>query len=365
MATQHIHNVSIKGIAAAVPQPIKKTTDATCWADAEEAARYIENVGVAEVRRHHGDITCSDLCVAALEQLLADASWDKQDIDLLVYVSQSQDYILPATACVIHGRLGLPQTCHCFDISLGCSGWTYGISVVGAMMQSGGFRKAVLLAGDAGSNFQNAGVTVNETLQKNTKPLFGDAGTATLLEYDETAPAITSIAYTDGTGYEAIIKREGCSRIPFNANTLNFREDKHGNLHRGHDTEMDGGAVFVFGITKIPRAVKEMLKYTEQTVEDVDYFVFHQANLMMNEQIRKKCKIPAEKCPYSLARFGNNSSASIPLTIVTEIREQLTGTSSKLITCGFGVGLSWSTLNLSLQNPIISALVEVPSFPKQ
>lgn len=365
MATQHIQNVRIRGIAAAVPESRRRTVDATCWKDDEEANRYIENVGVSEIRKHHGDLACSDLCVAALEKLLDEAAWDRKEIDLLVYVSQSQDYILPATACVIHGRLGLAQTCHCFDISLGCSGWTYGISVVGAMMQSGGFRKAVLLAGDAEAAFQNMPGNNDSSVINYDRLLFGDAGTATLLEYNETAREITSIAYTDGSGYEAIIKREGAKRNPFNSETLIAKADKHGNVHMGHETEMDGGAVFVFGITKVPRAIKEMLKYTEQTVEDVDYFVFHQANLMMNEQIRKKCKIPAEKCPYSLPLYGNNSSASIPLTIVTEIREQLTGADNKIIACGFGVGLSWSTLNISLQNPIIPALVEVPSFPKQ
>lgn len=349
MAIQHIKNVRIAGISAAVPKNVKETLQSPEFDTPEDAAKFIENVGVERRHVHMGGICCSDLCQTAAEKLIHDCSVNLAEIDLLVYVSQSQDYTLPATACVLHGKMGLPATCNCFDISLGCSGWVYGLSAVAAMMQGGGFRKALMLAGDA-----------KNILGKDLgKPLFGDAGTATLLEYNESAPEMVIDTKTDGTGYEAIIRRGGCHRIPYDKHSLDPITDQFGNRHSILATEMDGAAVFVFGITKVPKAVKDMLKLTGKTVEDIDYFLFHQANLMMNEQIRKKCKIPMEKHPYSLRDFGNNSSASIPLTIVTQTAADMQARDTEIIACGFGVGLSWGTLYAKLCKPVIPALIEM------
>lgn len=352
MATQYIKNVRIAGIASAVPAFTRTILDCPAFETREEAAKFKENVGVERVHSIiDKKVTCSDLCQKAAEALFGHEGLEKDDIDLLVYVSQSQDYKLPATACVLHGKLGLRQDCCAFDISLGCSGWVYGISVVAAMMESGAFKKCLLLAGDGGA--------VRPEVVNNVKPLFGSAGTATILKYDEAAPEMVIDTQTDGTGYEAIIVRAGACRHPFDEHSLEVITDQWGNRHRPIDTEMDGESVFVFGITKVPRAVKGMLKLTGKSVEEVDYFLFHQANLMMNEQIRKKCKIPAEKCPYSLRDFGNNSSASIPLTMVTQIADDLRARDTEIVACGFGVGLSWATMYTRLQKPFIAPLVEI------
>lgn len=349
MAIQHIKNVRIAGISAAVPKAVKEMSASAEFTDAEAAEKFMQNVGIERRHVHETPMCTSDLCQAAAEKLLSETQTDLSEIDMLVFISQNQDYVLPATACVLHGKLGLNTSCCCFDISLGCSGWAYGLSVVGSMMQNGGFRKALMLAGDI--KFASG--------KDESKPLFGDAGTATLLEYNETASEMIVETRTDGTGYEAIIRRGGASRHPFDAHSYDVIEDKHGNRHTILDTEMDGAAVFVFGITKVPKAVKDMLKLTGKTVQDVDYFLFHQANLMMNEQIRKKLKIEPAQCPYSLRDFGNNSSASIPLTIVTQIREAVQAEEKDIIACGFGVGLSWGTVSVRLQKPVIPALVEL------
>ena len=358
MATQHIQNVTVRGIASAVPKRILEVRDSKAFPSVKEAEKFIAAVGVERVRHHLGTMCCSDMCQASGEKLMAELGWKPEDIDMLIFLSQSMDYILPATACVLHGKMRLRQDCACFDIGLGCSGWPYGLSVACGMMQSGGFKKVLLLMGDArGIAISPQRVPENES---KATPLFGDAGTATALEYDSSAAAMTIDTYTDGTGYEAIIRRAGGTREPVKKEHSQYTVDEFGQAHRAIDTTMDGAAVFVFGISQAPRAVKGMLQRTGQSVEDVDYFLFHQANLMMNEQIRKKCKIPPEKCPYSLHDFGNNSSASIPLTMVTQIREQLTdGASHKIIACGFGVGLSWGTVSLTLQNCVIPPLIEM------
>lgn len=352
MSVQYIKNVKIAGVSAAVPRQVQETRGLPCFKTEEECENYIQNVGVERVRKHDGAVTCSDLCQKAAEKLMSDLGWFPEDIDLLVFLSQSQDYVLPATSCVLHGKMGMKQSCTCFDISLGCSGWTYGLSVVGGMMQGGSFKRALLLMGDARP--------INAPGDHpSAKPLFGDAGTATALQYDESAGEIIVDTKTDGTGYEAIIKRVGACREETTPQALEYTEDQFGNIHRAVDCEMDGPAVFVFGITKVPKAVKDMLKLVNRSVDDIDCFLFHQANLMMNEQIRRKCKIAEEKCPYSIRNFGNNSSASIPLTMVTAARDILSKPATEIVACAFGVGLSWATLHMTLQAPVISELVEV------
>lgn len=349
MAEQHIHHVRIAGIAAAVPKRSVETTESTEFSSAEECEKFIKSVGIERRRLHDGTVCSSDLCQAAAEQVMAEAGWQKEDIDMLIFVTQTQDYILPATACVLHGKMGLPQSCACFDISMGCSGWVYGLSVAAGMMQTGAFKKVLLLAGDA--------KTLVEL--ERAKPLFGCSGTATLLEYDEKATEMVIDTKTDGSSAEAIIKRGGATRHPFTPESLEWKEDAFGNVHRAIDTEMDGAAVFIFGITQVPRAIKNMLKLTGKSVEEIDYYLLHQANLMMDEQIRRKCKIKEEQCPYSLQDFGNNSSGSIPLTMVTCLRDALQKEEKEILACGFGVGLSWATLQMRTQCPVVSELIEL------
>lgn len=353
MSVQNIRNVRIAGISAAVPKNIVENRTCGLFDSAEEYEKFAASVGVERRRviSEKGQC-CSDLCQHAAEQLLADLNWDKNEVDLLVYVSQSMDYILPATACCIQERMHLSSDCMAFDIGLGCSGWTYGLGVVCGMMQSGNFRKALLLAGDAKSDPENGRNKGHDTL-------FGAAGTATALVFDMTASAMLVESGTDGSGYEAIIKKCGASRYPLAEKALEWRHDENGNITRDIETHMDGPSVFIFGITRVPKCIKSILTKAGETVDNTDLFLFHQANLMMNEKIRKKCTIPVEKCPYSLRDFGNNSSASIPLTIVTQVADQVAGKPCKIVACGFGVGLSWSTVYTTLQCPVISPLVEV------
>lgn len=347
MAIQHISNVRISGVAVAVPQSTQETKDCPIFECEEDAIRFVENVGI-ERRRVLADngITCSDLCLHAAEALFDKEGLGKEDVDLLIFASQSQDYRFPATACVLHGKLGLADTCCAFDLSLGCSSWVYGLSVAAGMMQSGAFKKCLLLAGDT-------------QLGRNAKPIFADAGSATVLAYEPAAPEMIIITQTDGARHEAIIQRGGGMRNPFDEKSLDMITDRWGRHHRIIDTEMDGAAVFVFGISKVPQAVKSMLHLANRTVEDIDYFLFHQANMMMNEQIRKKCKIPAVKCPCILRDFGNCSSASIPLAMVTQIGNELQCEEREIIACGFGMGLSWATVYTRLQCPYIAPLVEI------
>jgi len=205
MAIIHINNIRIAGIAAGVPRNIVKTVSTT---DKYDDEAYIESVGVRE-KRFSNEFTSSDLCEAAAKKLMWDLNWENEDIDLLMLVTQTPDYILPATACVLHGKLGLKKSCLCFDINLGCSGWVYAMSVALSLMTCGRIKRAIVLAGDA-----------RKQVPEEHDQLFGYAGTATALEYDEKAKPITIDLGSDGTGYDAIIRPGGGARNPITPASL-------------------------------------------------------------------------------------------------------------------------------------------------
>ena len=345
MAFLKFNNSRIVGIAAGVPSVVEPTISTT---EAYEAADYMETTGVIE-KRHSEEFTTADLSQAAAESLLKEVGWSSKDVDALIFVSQTPDYILPATSCVLHGKMGLKKDCYTLDISLGCSGWVYGLSSILALMESGGIKKALLLAGDA-----------KKCAAEEHDQLFGYAGTATALEYnpDKSTPILFELG-SDGTGFDAIIRPGGGSRNPFNEHSLELKECEDGRMRHDIQTRMKGMDVFAFGITAAPKSIKRLSKEFDIDYLKADYYVFHQANRKMNETIRRKLKIEVDKCPYSLTHFGNTSSASIPLTIVTQLKESATKGRKQFLCCGFGVGLSWGTVLFETDNLIIPNLVEL------
>lgn len=219
-------------------------------------------------------------------------------------------------------------------------------------MQTGTVRKGLLLAGD----------TVTKLCSpedKSTFPLFGDAGTATALEYDSDSKGFKFVFNTNGKGYETIICREGAYRTPVSMDSMKLIEHEDGISRRGIDLELDGMDVFSFGITKAPKSVNQLCDYFEIDKESVDIFTFHQANKMMNEMIRKKLKLPKEKVPYCMDEFGNTSCASIPLALVTRGRQRLETESLKHIACGFGVGLSWGSVYFETRKIKVPELIQI------
>lgn len=344
MAFLEVRNVTIRGISAGVPRKvIDNIKEFNNYSQEYDAAAFVESTGVKE--RRIDNLTTSDLCVPAAEQLIKDLNWDKQDIDAVVFVSQTHDYLLPATACIIQERLGLSKECYAMDLSLGCSGWVYGLSVVSSLLQNGNFKKALLLAGEAKRRVQY------------DEPLFGYAGTATALEYEEGSEGFKFHFGTDGSGYDAIIIPDGGSRNQFTEKSLEM-EDFNGRKINRLYSRMKGMDVFAFGISTVPKSVKQLSEHFSIDYHDADFYVLHQANLKMNNMIAKKLKLDIEKVPICMDYFGNTSSASIPLTIVTRLGEKSQG-DSKFVCCGFGVGLSWGTVAFSTDGLILSKLVEV------
>lgn len=347
MAFLEIKNVRIAGFAAGVPKNIRKNSDLEF--EGYAAQDFINETGVKEARKS-STLCTSDLCYAAAERLISDLNWNKNEIDALVFVSQSADYILPATACILQDRLGLSRDCFAQDVSLGCSGWVHGLATLAGLMQCGTIKNSLLLCGDAKSR-----------VAFSRSPLFGDAGTATALIYTEKRGGVLQFNFgTDGSGFDAIITPDGGSRCGINKDSSfePYLFDDKETIRLC--TRMNGMDVFSFGISTVPKSIKKIAERFSFNYLDADYFVFHQANKKMNDFIAKKLKLPEEKVPLSMDEFGNTSSASIPLTIVTRLKEKLAEGNKKLICCGFGVGLSWGTVAFETsQNVVVSNLVEV------
>jgi 3-oxoacyl-[acyl-carrier-protein] synthase-3 len=351
MAFQTLKNVSIKGISACVPSFREDNKTIPLFQNRDEADKFISSTGV-EFRRvvKNSGICTSDMCYSSSLKLLNELDWKSEEIDCLIFVSQTPDYILPATACILQERLKLSSDCYALDISLGCSGWIYGLSVIASLISGGTMKKGLLLAGDT--------TTVTKSPRdKSTYPLFGDAGTATAVEFDANASPLMFNFGTDGKGHEAIMIPDGGFRNFFNYRSSEYAEIEPGIIRNRLQSILNGPAVFTFGISKAPKSVNAILEYSGINKEEIDYFVFHQANKFMNEKIRTKLKIEPEKVPYSLREYGNTSSASIPLTIVTQLKPELNN--KKMLACAFGVGLSWASVIFNSDYLKCPGLIEI------
>lgn len=353
MAFLEFKNVRIAGIAAGVPKNVASNlhpTDQDNISHEYSPEEYVKTTGVEE-RRVSTVLTTSDLSYAAAEKLIADLGWDKNDISALIFVSQTPDYVLPATSCILQDRLGLNKECYAADVSLGCSGWVYGLSVALGLVGKDKVKKALVLCGDAKKRFRIEGNQLRD-------PLFGGAGTATAIEYCEGEEGLKFHFGTDGSGFDAIITPDMGSRNPVTEKSFIF-EDFEGKPSCRLMTRMKGMDVFSFGITTAPKSVKKLGEHFGFNYLDADYFIFHQANMKMNNMIAKKLKLEPAKVPSCMYRFGNTSSASIPLTIVGELKGKFENKPTKFICCGFGVGLSWGTVAFETKDIVISDLVEM------
>ena len=314
---------------------------------------FAKTVGIEQRPIAKKSQTAADLCFEAAEKLIDALQWQKEEIQILVFVTQTPDYITPATAIVLQSRLNLPNSCLAFDINLGCSAYVYSLSVVSSLLSNMGFKKGLLLVGDTASKI----VSLHD---KSTTPIFADAGSATALEYDFLAhPDIHFNLQSDGSGKDAIIVRDGGARNPFSTNSLTIEDNGKGIARNRLQMEMNGLNVFNFTMREVVPNIKKLLEVMEKQADDFDYFVFHQANKLLNERIRKKMKLTSEKVPYSLQKYGNTSCATIPVTLVSELQKELATKKVNLILSGFGVGLSWGSVAIETDKIICLEMLEI------
>lgn len=349
MAFLTARNVRIAGVSAAVPTHVEDVRSLTHLFSADESEKFIAATGV--VSRHVSKaLLNSDLCTAAAEKMLTDLGWAKDTVDGLVVVTQSPDFYRPSNAPLVQARLGLSKECAAQSISFGCSGWIYGMQAAVGMI-NGGLKRVLLCCGEGNQAYCPE--------DKSTYPLFGSAGTCTALEYDKSAPEIKMHLGSDGTGWKAIHAPDGGFRNPPTSESCIVKEYSGGIRRTRLNAWLDGMDVFTFGITEPPKSIKSLCEHFAIDVNDIDYLLLHQANMFLNAKIAKKVKIPAEKCPHNIEEFGNTSSATLPLLLVTRLKDSLAAGNVKMLGCAFGVGLSWGSIYMETNMPIISDLIQV------
>ena len=352
MAFLKFKGIGITAMAGAVPKKVIKNLEYTEFFPEDQVKEVVEKVGIYE-RRFADEQTCSsDLCFAAAQKLIIDNDIDRDEIDLLVFISQTQDYRMPATSITLQHRLGLKQSCIAFDVNLGCSAFIYGMSVVYSMMQTGNIRKALILDGETRSK-------VYGPRDHRSACIVGNDSVVALVERDEKFGETTLSLNSDGSRADLIMIKAGGYRHMSTPETLKERVvDEYGNMRSDEQGYMKGGDVFNFVIREIPRDIKKTIAEAGKTVEDIDFFCFHQANNFINSYIAKKMKLDLEKIPHTIEKYGNTSSVSVPLTIVSELKGKLGGEKT-LMMSAFGVGMTWATGIVSFVDTKISDVVEV------
>jgi 3-oxoacyl-[acyl-carrier-protein] synthase-3 len=345
-------NVGITGMTAAVPKHVINNYEYDLYFKKEDVKEIVEKIGVKE-RRFADEKTCSsDLCFAAAEKLISELKINREEIDLLIFISQTPDYRMPATSILLQERLGLLTSTITFDINLGCSAFLFGLSVAYSIILSCGLKKALILDGETRSK-------VYSQKDRKTGFLFGDAGVAALIEREEKFGQSWFSLNSDGSRESLIKIPAGGYRKMSSCETVKEKVvDEYGNIRSDENGYMNGADVFNFVIREVPKDFNRLIEFSGTDISSIDYFVFHQANSYINGFLAKKLKLPENKVPSTIEKFGNTSSVSIPLTIVSELREHLK-TSKKVLLSGFGVGLSWGTAIINFDGCFVGEIVEV------
>lgn len=348
MATIRYKGVGISAISACVPKNVSRNSELGYLIPEEEIDKTINSIGIKEKRYADADVTASDLCFKAAEKLIEDSQIDRDSIDMVLFLSQLPDYRVPATAPILQHRLGLPSTTAAMDLSLGCSGWVYALSTAMAYASMDGIDRVLLLVGETFSKFVNR-------MDKVDAPLYGDAGTATLVEKKDNDFETVFMLFSDGSGEDAVKIKSGGGRYKTTAENLIEHKEKDGSILSDNEVYMNGMDVFNFVMRAVPRSIRELCAVSGIELDSVGHLILHQANKFMTDFIAKRIKYPIERVPYCLDRYGNTSSSSIPLTISSELSLQ---SLSDAIVAGFGAGLSWAAAHISLADCSVSPVIE-------
>lgn len=290
------------------------------------------------------DEFASDLAVAAAVKLFNSGKCSVSEIDFLLYCTQSPDYYLPTTACLIQDRLGLPTTCGALDINLGCSGYIYGLSIAKGLVETGMARNVLFLTSDTYSKYINP-------KDRSVKLLFGDAASATVISASDTLDEslIGPFVFgTDGRGAEHLIVPAGGLREPLTTESIVEIEDEWGNTRSRSNLYMNGAEIFNFALIQVPKAIQSLLDKRNESIDDYDYFVFHQANQYMLESLRRKMKIPKEKFSVQFEDCGNTVSSTLPIALIRDFHENKLKNGGKVMLIGFGVGYSWGACSIEM-----------------
>ena len=321
----------IKAITYALPDLVVTNEDLVREFPEWSVEKIADKVGINNRHIAAENETSADLALRAAEKLFEEHPEIKKDsVDFIIFCTQSPDYFLPTSACVIQDKLGLPTSCGALDFNLGCSGYVYGLSLAKGLLLGGIARNVLLLTGETYSKFMHP-------KDKGNRTIFGDAGSATLVSSDGFAEIGNFSLGTDGRGAENLMVKSGGMRFRKQFNDLKFEDN--GNPLSSDHLYMNGSEIFNFTIDAVPPLIEDTLVKNGLNREDVDGYVFHQANKFMINFLRKKIKIEQEKFYTYMSEVGNTVSNTIPIVLTEKLKEN--SLKGNIILAGFGVGYSW------------------------
>lgn len=312
----------------------------------DEADRMTKKIGISVKNIAAKSEYASDLAVKAAQKIFSSGSCRPEEIDFLIYCTQSPDYYLPTTACIVQERLKLSTSCGALDINLGCSGYVYGLSLAKGLIEANMAKNVLLITSDTYSKYIHPE-------DRSVRLLFGDGAAATLLAGSVgcAAPLIGPFVFgTDGTGANNLIVPAGGLKEPKSEETSHIAVDEQGNKRSRENLYMNGSEILNFALIQVPKAIEKLCERSGMEINHYDYFVFHQANQYMLEMLRRKLSIPKEKFSIQFSDCGNTVSSTIPIALKRDFEEGKIKAGDVIQLVGFGVGYSWGACNIKILN---------------
>lgn len=343
-------DVGIRALSATVPKNIVETKSLTEYFPIEAIEKFVETTGVRQRRFADTDICASDLCYKSACHVIEETGISKEDISVLIFVSQTPDYKIPGTSIILQHRLGLNKSTIVYDVNMSCSGFIHGLLMGFTFLQIPSIKNVLLLVGDTLSK-------VTSRKDKSTGLLLGDGGIATILSRGKQYGNSYFSMNTDGSCIDSVIIPAGGSRMPSSVETLREVDFEDGSVRSMEQVTMNGMDVFSFAISTLPKDVRKLLDFAEISIDDVDKYAFHQANKMMTEFIAKKLKANPDKLLRSIQKFGNTAGVSIPLTMI-ENRDKISRGDTILMNA-IGAGFAYGTVLLNIADGKLLPLNEL------
>lgn len=322
----------IKAISYYLPERIVTNEDLVKEFPGWSIEKIAKKVGVVTRHLASPDETAGDLAEKAARKLFSENGIDPKEIDFVMLCTQSPDYFLPSTACILQDRLGIPTSAGAFDYNLGCSGCIYGFALAKGLISSGFAKNVLLLTAETYTKYLNPD-------DKSNRSIFGDGAAACLISQDGFAEIGEFVLGSDGSGADKLILKTGASRQK--KVTGRYSEDEEGHMRYDDYLYMNGGAIFNFTLDIVPELMEQTLKKNSMEKDNVNYFIFHQANKFMLDTIRTVCSIPKDRFYNNLCETGNTVSSTILIGLKKSIEDNTIGLGSTVLVAGFGVGLSW------------------------
>lgn len=347
---QSFKNIQIEALSSCVPENKVLNEDFSYIMEPKELRKFGRTTGIKERRYSKQEITASDLAYVSTKKII-EYNGGVEDIDVLIFLSQTPDYKIPFTSNILQNKLGLKKDMLCLDINAGCAGFIQGLSTA--------FSYATTVEGKVLFVVAETLSKILSKHDKSTTMLFGDGASSLLISKDDSSLSRADFNFfTDGENADAIIIPEGGCRIPFNDSSLMLKEDNLGSKNNGVSLHMDGPRVFDFTLREVPKSIEELVSKKEINIEEIESFLFHQSNKFIINQISSKLKISKDKVPLNIDRFGNTSNVSIPLLMTTEFFNSKLP--NQILLSGYGAGLNWGNCVLKTsKEPKIFELIEI------